>query len=264
MLKTRLDFHPHNTCFIDRSNLPLRMIFFTPKPIHNRLKQTIALASFALPILLMGCAERRSLYSPPSIPVSYPAIGVVSEAYPGDPMLTQGTQREYVALENSDPFPVESFVLPPGKYLKEGENNAAEFFSWDEVSRPTNGGIVSDGQTLKTVALIKDSSSLCVQTFSARTYCVERHSLTRTKAAVLDRDRFQKTLLYSGKVGKKINVSYREFSDSYARAAFTNTAEYDLAESRVIGYKGAQLEILEATNQSIKYRVLRNFNDARQ
>jgi len=73
-------------------------------------------------------------------------------------MLTQGTQREYEALVAAAPFSVGGFVLPSGKYLREGDSNAAEFFSWDEVTRPTNGGVVSDGQTLKRIALIKDTA----------------------------------------------------------------------------------------------------------
>ena len=36
--------------------------------------------------------------------------------------------------------------------------------------------------------------------------------------------------------------------------------EYDLKDSTTIGYKGALIEVLEATNQSIRYRVIRNFN----
>jgi len=179
-------------------------------------------------------------------------------------MLTQGTQRVYDSITLTEPLSVEGFVLPAGKYLKEGESNAAEFFSWDEISFPTRGGITSNGQTLKNVALIRDSTSVCVQTFTPKTYCTDVHTFKRTTAVVQDQDSFQRTLLYSGKVGSKINVSYREFADRYARAAFTNTAEYDLSESRVIGYKGAQIEILEATNQYIRYRVLRNFNNAEQ
>ncbi|CAD9197495.1 hypothetical protein QAC21B_03669 [Acinetobacter bohemicus] len=71
---------------------------------------------------------------------------------------------------------------------------------------------------------------------------------------------FQQTLIYSGKVGNKINISYREFSGSLARPAFNNDVEYDLNQSRQIGYKGALLEIADANNQSITYKVLKNFN----
>ncbi|MCD0195610.1 hypothetical protein K1T77_12420 [Acinetobacter baumannii] len=44
------------------------------------------------------------------------------------------------------------------------------------------------------------------------------------------------------------------------RPAFNNDVEYDLSQSKEIGYKGALLEIIEATNQDIKYKVIRNFN----
>lgn len=75
----------------------------------------------------------------------------------------------------------------------------------------------------------------------------------RVKKSILTHDPFQQTLIYSGKVGNKINIGYREFSNGLARSAFNNNVEYDLFESAIIGYKGAQLEILEATNQYIKY-----------
>ena len=45
-----------------------------------------------------------------------------------------------------------------------------------------------------------------------------------------------------------------------ARSAFNNDVEYDLNDSRQIGYKGALIDVLEADNQKIKYKVLKNFN----
>lgn len=71
-----------------------------------------------------------------------------------------------------------------------------------------------------------------------------------TKAIATD-ESFQQTLIYSGKIGQKINVGYREFSGSVARPAFCNDVEYDLSESTTIGYKGARLEIIEATNDHV-------------
>ena len=47
-----------------------------------------------------------------------------------------------------------------------------------------------------------------------------------------------------------------------ARPAFNNNVEYDLSESPIIGYKGAKLEIIEANNQFVRYRVIENFNKA--
>ena len=43
---------------------------------------------------------------------------------------------------------------------------------------------------------------------------------------------------------------------------FNNEVEYDLGVSDEIAYKGAYLQIMEATNTRIKYKVLSNFNKA--
>ncbi len=80
--------------------------------------------------------------------------------------------------------------------------------------------------------------------------------------SVLAQDSFQQTLIYNGRVGSKINIGYREFSNNTARPAFNNNVEYDLNESPNIAYKGAELAIIEATNQHIKFKLLRNFNEA--
>lgn len=76
----------------------------------------------------------------------------------------------------------------------------------------------------------------------------------------LSKDSFQQTLIYNGKVGNKVNIGYREFSSDLARPAFNNDFEYDLSESKQIGYEGALLDIIEAGNQQIKYKVIRSFN----
>ena len=57
-----------------------------------------------------------------------------------------------------------------------------------------------------------------------------------------------------------LTLGYREFSNDKARPAFNNDVEYDLNSSKIIGYKGARIEVIEADNQNITYKVLSNFN----
>jgi hypothetical protein len=223
-----------------------------------------SLAILLAVFLMTACAGPQQFYSPPSLPFSRPAVGVVTVAYLGDPLLTQGVEREYDAIDLPNRFSVGAFVLPAGKYLKATEDSISERFSWDEISNPTRGGVVSDGQILKNVILLKGRPSVIVSTFSSRVYAENSHPFQRIKTVVQDQGSFQQTLLYSGRVGNKISFSYREFSNQSARTAFTNSAEYDLSESKIIGYKGAQIEVIEATNQTISYRVIRNFNDLKQ
>ena len=70
---------------------------------------------------------------------------------------------------------------------------------------------------------------------------------------------FQQTLIYSGRVGNKINIGYREFSNNAARLAYNNDVEYDLSLSKKIGYKGSLIEVIQADNTSITYKLIRNF-----
>ena len=57
-------------------------------------------------------------------------------------------------------------------------------------------------------------------------------------------DFVRKELLYSGKSGNTIDVSYREFRGGFAAPAFFQNLRYDLAESRVIRFQKFSVEVL--------------------
>lgn len=67
---------------------------------------------------------------------------------------------------------------------------------------------------------------------------------------------FRRELIYSGVSQGTVTLVYREFKDNTARPAFTQELKYDLAQSRIIGYKGARFEVIDAGNTSITYKVL--------
>jgi hypothetical protein len=72
-------------------------------------------------------------------------------------------------------------------------------------------------------------------------------------------DHFQQTLLYNGRIGNRIALGYREFSGQVARPAFSNEVSYDLSESSIVGYKGARIEIIKATNTEVTYKIISGF-----
>ena len=41
----------------------------------------------------------------------------------------------------------------------------------------------------------------------------------------------------------------------------THNVSYDLSKTSIIGYKGARIQIISCTNESITYIVLKNFPD---
>jgi len=178
-------------------------------------------------------------------------------------MLRQGRYREHDALLLRAPRDVSwAYTLHPGYYLKDGEDEDAEYYS---PARGDDGGRVEKAafaDPWKSVMAKRKVPELCVVTVFNVSACKEVQGIERAKKPILAQDSFQQTLIYNGRVGSKINIGYREFSNNSARPAFNNNVEYDLGESTRIGYKGAELEVLEATNQHIKFRMVRNFNDA--
>ena len=67
---------------------------------------------------------------------------------------------------------------------------------------------------------------------------------------------FQEDLIYTGKSGNTIHISYREYKRDFARPAFFQELQYDLNESQLITFKSYTVKVLEATNQFIKYIVV--------
>ncbi len=214
---------------------------------------------------LTACAGApKQNYMPKTTAVSEPALGSINTTQVGDVMLKQGKLTEHEAIFVSKQISAGPYTIFPGLYLKTGENETVEsFYPGGNNAGRINKPALADNWS--SVIIKKGvTPQICVLTVygTALTTCSSAEEVQRQKTSGYSEDSFQQTLIYSGKIGNKINVGYRETSNNYARPAFNNDVEYDLAESNMIGYKGAQLKIIEATNQHIKYEVIRNFKPA--
>jgi hypothetical protein len=67
-------------------------------------------------------------------------------------------------------------------------------------------------------------------------------------------------ILYGGRDGNTLLVSYREFRSSQggllAAPAFTQELRYNLDNSNIITFRDIKLKIIAATNESISYEIL--------
>jgi hypothetical protein len=200
---------------------------------------------------------------PKATEISEPPIGSVNTRQVGEPLLRQGKYVEHDAIRVLSPTKVSwAYTVHPGLYLKHGEDSAAEFFV---PAGGSGGGHVQKAalaDNWKSIMVRRGERTLCMVTVFNAYGCGDPSNFERQTVSVESEDSFQQTLIYSGRVGNKINIGYREFSSSAARPAFNNDVEYDLSESSVIGYRGARLEVQEATNEHIRYRVISNFNRA--
>lgn len=218
------------------------------------------LSAAIISLALVGCATPKYNYHATPQDISKPPVGSVNTAYVGDKLLEQGTFVEREALFISKTTKMSGYTLSEGYYLKVGDDESGQYYQ--ALNTINNGGNVQKSALAdpqKAVMFDKNNKLCVVSIFNAKT-CTNEHDAKLSTTAVASDNSFQQTLIYSGKVGNKINIGYREFSSNLARPAFNNDVEYDLSESKTIGYKGALLEVIKATNQDITYKVIRNFN----
>ena len=217
-------------------------------------------------VVLTGCASPINNYKPAALDVSEPPLNTVVIKGVGEELLKQGKFAMVTALKVSEPTPVSLYTVHPGLFRLTGSDATTKHYrigGMGEKSGSVTKSWIAD--PFQSLMVKKDDNSLCVITIFSGVGCAKGGANTHDEiqTPVLFNNSLQQTLIYSGKVGSQIRVGYREFSDNLARPAFSNDVIYDLNDSKIIAYKGAALEILEATNQFIKYRVLKNFNQAK-
>lgn len=241
----------------------------------DRIKEMekLGILPLALLVLATGCAIPKYNYQPAAIDISEPSIDSVTTAYVGDSLLHQENYMEYDAIYV--PFDVEigvgiphapyAFLVRKGFYLKEGEDEDVALYV---PSKTEDGGEIIDVVPLhrfldppKGVLAYETKYELCVvkEFLQIKTWCKSGATYSETKKSLTGTDSFQQTLIYSGKLGSKIDIGYREVSNDLTRSVFNKRLEHDLTESTIIDYRGARIEVIEATDEFIKYRVMRNF-----
>lgn len=216
-------------------------------------------------IVFCGCVSPKYNYFPQAEEISEPPIGSTNTAYVGDSMLRQGKYTEHDAIFLDADIKVGilgEYTFTRGYYIKKGEDEKSAYFL--PADGPNAGSVIADpsADPVQVIRLDKKTGKFCAVSIYNLQDCTSKARYKKVKYSLATSDAFQQTLIYSGKVGDKINVGYREFSNNMARPAFNNDVEYDLSESQTIGYKGARIEVITATNESITYRVLSNFNRA--
>lgn len=220
----------------------------------------------ALCLTITGCSSLPiDTYTPKSVKIDYPVIGDIAIAYIGDDLVVQGFKMEFDAIRIDSDVTIKSGMnhnsIDSGVYLKVGANKDETIYTSDPLGGKKPSVKISKNPHIA-VVIEKGKSGVCAKFsngFATGNVCNESASFTNVKQVVSTAATFQQTLIYNGKVGNKLNVGYRESKNHMARDAYSNDAEYDLTDSMIIGYKGATIEVIEANNSYIKYRLLKNF-----
>lgn len=216
------------------------------------MKHAMLLMMAILPIL-PGCVSVKYNGAETKITkVDTPPVGQAVTAFVGDQLLQKGEIVEEKVLQVNRRIDGALYDINQGTYSQLGFEEGKSYYSAVGVVKS------AFADPVQALMLRNTENDLCVVSVFNAYECYKGDFERKSRMSERGTS-FQQTLIYSGRVGNKVNIGYREFSNNLARPAFNNDVEYDLSTSNVIGYKGAQLEVLKADNTSITYRVLRTF-----
>ncbi len=225
-------------------------------------------------LLLVSCAthEYMQQYMQPkkkqSIKVIKPDIGVETTVSLGQSIITSGYGHTAKVLKVNSTYSEKhiglSFFITEGIY--ELIHSDGKFDYYNPIDNKQIYPKNSHGTIIEpSIYQIRISPSNVISIIERSGYKVPGDFTNNLDYSIIDsmfieqQDSFQQTMIYLGKEKNILKFSYREFSRNHIRDAFTAEVTYDLSESNIIGYKDFKAEILDATNTSLRYRIISSF-----
>jgi len=215
-------------------------------------------------LMITGCASSPVPLEQNIKQLSEPEIGVITQKNIGDTLLLQGKVSTYPAIEVLHDIKGIAGLrgsIVKGVYIATHKEGTDTFFLPDPNDQKMNNltGIFFLVETKDNeIRMAYRNTGAAGGIFKTTTLSPSDYRMT--EASIESSSNFQQTLIYTGKENNIIKMTYREYSGNLARPAFTIDITYDLNESKIIAFREAKLEIIEATNTSIKYKVINNFS----
>lgn len=157
--------------------------------------------------------------------------------------------------------------IPAGDYpyLKGSTGGAVAVpdavFKYDRERKPRRGFGAPDVTMRIAPSNVADIEVIVTFGIPQQMVVAEHPPFKPTACTRVDKPSFRRELVYSGSSKGTVKLLYREFSNDFARPAFSQDLTYDLADGDEIGFRGARFKVLKATNTSIRYVVLKPLNE---
>jgi hypothetical protein len=230
---------------------------------HSYLSWVVLLAV----VVFAGCATPKQAIAPRIETIDVPPLNEERRGELGDTLVQKGKVFTYdaVRLENTvtagDGVLLKKLTLDPG-VLK------ASMMGKERIYYSTPNLIVYDGMLGTQMQLgglavsLKDEKDVRFHLNGAVVMKPKPQPiLTKIQISAPERPSFRQEFIYNGRTGDTLKFLYREFGSDFMRAPFSQEAQYDLKDGNTIGFRGLRIEVIEASNTAIKYRVLASFPD---
>ncbi len=209
--------------------------------------------------IFYSCAIRQIPVNPSVYKTLTPSLNEVSAAELGVTLITNESGFNYNALVVEKPFKVaggyakkeigKGEVFVNNAHIKSHDLYSNDSYKYFGIAMPKNG---DNAEIYKT-----DAAGNIITTNKTR----EKLEFKTKSVPVKKKEYFKQEFIYNGKVNESIKFIYREYVDNYARPAFTQELQYDLSESSTVGFRGLRIDVMDASNTNIKYKIVNYFNN---
>ena len=217
--------------------------------------------AFLLVSFLAGCVTIGAPTPTRTTFSDYPPVGVVTTAEVGAPMVFQQNMVEREGLSLLSDF--DFYCEYPNPYkLRKGQFFEKQVTSTGSVQYCGRGALTALlGNQASHLLCLKKSDKGLWTSVGHWTDCATLLPVKEGFHTAIHSNNFQRRLVYNGRSGDSVFISYREFISDMARPAFSQNLTFDMKESRIFGFQGARFEIYGATNTEIEFRLLKTFPD---
>ena len=201
--------------------------------------------------LAIGCASMQRNYTPAREKVDYPELSTTKKAMVGDKMLVVGDYIKAEVLDVTTPGGGACYSIPSGMYRKVGYDSTNNYYNYIGEGVSVEKSALCD--PISGIYTKKDESQeICVITVFGGTSCYGA-SYTNHTVDLFDGSSFVRSIIYSGSSGNVIKLMYTEQYRNIS--GMSHNVEYDISTSRVVRYKGSEIQVLGVTPDSITYNV---------
>ena len=218
--------------------------------------------------MLSACVSTQAVL-PHTEVIDSPALNEVVTAELGEPVVEKGRLRTYdgLVLGNElrwgDGLLLKRFTVSPGR-LRARQRDAEHIYFYSENMTSYDALLGTSPYGAGGLCRRADGTGE-LRGFIQAGRCNMNWNVTpdvqETQIYDLDSPGFRQELIYNGRSDDTLRFLYREFSGDFMRPPFSQEVQYDLTDSAIIGFRGVRIEVLDATNTQLRYRVIASFPD---
>ena len=206
-----------------------------------------------LVLSLYSCSSPFMIVVPEALNENKPILNQETTSEIGVSLVSKEKGKIYngIQIKAAIPYNYHGYIK---KEFKEGTK-----FKNDHIYRDFDI-YTNDDESQYSIAISRIDGHMAMYTFG-KVFKMKPVEYFKIKIPIYEQNYFKQEFIYNGKIGGSLKFIYREYLDDYARPAFMQELQYDITESKVIGFKGLRIEIIDVNNTSITYKVLNYFDE---